>query len=471
MAWSLTEKVGSIFVQLGVSLVLLRLLAPEVFLPVAILNIFATIALVIVDSGFSQALIRKSSPEPGDYKSVFIFNIAVSWALYLLIVGASPWIAGFYGMSEFAQVAPVFFLILPVNALCTVQTTIFTREFRFALLSKVTFASSCVSGFAAIGMAVAGFGLWSIVAQRLVQMAVRAALLWWLSSWRPRGSYGVKPLRQMAPYSLSLMATDLISAFYVKLPQLFIGRIYSGSNLLAFFDQAIKIKDAPVTAASGAVQGVTFPALSKIKDDASKFAESYRQVMMIVAYLLFPVMLGLSAVARDMFDVLLNEKWMPSASYFEVVCLVGLFYPIGMVAFNVLKVQSSGKIIVRTEVLKKILMTIVFALTIPVSVKAVTWGLVVISFCELTVNFVASLRFTDLTVARFLHTMLPVVLVSGAMYAAVRLTGEALPGNPLLRLVAEVAVGAVVYVGLSALFRLEAFRETLSIIKKQVARN
>lgn len=98
----------------------------------------------------------------------------------------------------------------------------------------------------------------------------------------------------MAPFSFSLIATDLISTFYNKIPQFFLGRLYP-ADTLGSFDQAIKLKDQPTISAMQAVQSVTFPALAKIKDDAPKFAESYRQVVMVVSYVLFPVMLGMSA--------------------------------------------------------------------------------------------------------------------------------------------------------------------------------
>lgn len=469
VAWSLAEKVGTTLLQLGVSLVLLRLLGPGRYNELAMLTAFSVIALVIVDSGFSQILIRKAEPRAEDYKSVFVFNLVVALALYGVIVAVSPWVARFYGQEEFGAVAPVFFLLLPLTALCSVQNTIFTRQFRFALLSKVTFAASLVSGFAAVGLALAGCGLWSIVAQRLLLVVVRAAMLWWLSDWRPTGRFSGSALREMAPNSFRLMATDLISALYTKIPQFFIGRIYAGTNMLAYFDQAQKLKDSPVSSTVLAVQGVTYPALSKIGDDAPKFSESYRQIVMVVAYAMFPMMLGMSAVAGDLF-ALLGEEWMPTAPYFEAICLVGLFYPLSVVSLNVLKVRSDGRIILRIEIVKKVLMTIVFALTIPRSVMAVVWGLVAISFCEMAINLVASLRFTTLGVGRFVRTLLPVTAVSGAMYLLVRLAGAFVKGGPLLRLMAGISVGVAVYVLLSALFRLEAFREVSALLKKQIAR-
>ena len=231
------------------------------------------------------------------------------------------------------------------------QNAIFTRQFRFALLSKVNFLSSFVSGLAAVALAALGCGIWSLVAERLLAMGVRAALLWRFSDWHPSGRFSAAPLREMAPFSMSLMATDLISTLYNKLPQFFFGRLYPAATL-GVFEQAVKLKDMPTTAAVQSVQSVTFPALAKIGDDAPKFAESYRQVMMVMAYVMFPALLGLSAVARDLFDALLTDKWRPTVPYFEVVCLAGMFYSVGMIAYNVLKIKSRGPLIVRLEVLK-----------------------------------------------------------------------------------------------------------------------
>ncbi|MEG1700752.1 MAG: lipopolysaccharide biosynthesis protein [Alistipes sp.] len=468
VAWSIAEKAGSILLQLGVSLVWLRLLMPDQLGVMAIPTAFVAVALVLADSGFSQMLIRKAAPTPEEYKSVFVFNLTASIILYLALVIIAPWVGSYYAMPMIGRIAPIFFLILPINALCAVQNTVLMREFRFALLSKIALAASLISSVVAIGIALAGFGIWSIVAQRVLQMIVRSGLLWWVSAWRPRGAFDGRCLRQMAPYSCSLMTTDLISTFYTKIPQFFLGKLYP-TAVLGSFDQAIKLKDQPVTSVMQAVQGVTFPALAKISDDAERFTESYRQVMMVVAYVMFPMMLGMSAVASDMFELLLGEKWMPTVPYFEVICLAGLFYPVAMVAYNILKVKSDGPLIVKLEIVKKIIMTAIFAVTIYHSVQAVVWGLVAIAFCEMVVNFLATTRFTALSSYRFVRTLLPIALVSVAMYAAVWLVGIALPDQMMLRLLCKLVVGVVCYLVLSALFRLEAFREVTGIIKKQVA--
>lgn len=469
VAWSMAEKIGTMLLQLAVSLVILRLLTREIFGVLAIPTAVAAIALVIVDSGFSQALIRRRDPSPEAYKSVFVFNLGVSIVLYGLLVALAFPAARFYAMPQLAQIAPVFFLQLPLGAFATIQNTVFTRQFRFALLSKATFASSMAGALAAITLALAGFGIWCIVAQRVVQMAVRALLLWRQSDWRPRGKFDGGPLREMAAFSFSLMATDLISTFYNKIPQLVLGRLYPASTL-GSFDQAVKLKDQPVTSAVQAVQNVTYAALARIRDDAPKFAESYRQLISVVSYVMFPLMLGLSAIAHDMFAVLLGAEWMPTVPYFETVCLAGLFYPLSVICYNVLKVKCEGRSIVRLEIIKKLIMTLVFAVTIPWSIQAVVWGLVLITAMELVVNFVATMPFTTLRAGRFVRAMLPAALIAATMYGAVRLSGMAIKDHAPLRLVVEIATGVVSYVALSALFRLEAFGEVAAIVRRQFSK-
>lgn len=468
VAWGIAEKAGSALLQMGVSLVVLRHLVPDETGAWGILTAVVAVALILVDSGFSQALIRKPDPTAADYKSVFVLNFAVAVVLYVLLAAAAPLVARFYAMPLVANVGPVLFLLLPVSALCTIQNTIFARQMRFALMSKVVFAASAAGGAAAVGLAVSGFGLWSFVGQRITAMAVRTGLLWWLSDWRPRGRFDRSALRRMAPFSLSLMTTDLISAVYTKIPQFFIGRLYPAS-VLGFFDQAVKIKDLPLTSAMQSVQGVTYPALSKIGGDAIRFAEGYRQLAMITAFALFPAMAGLIAVADELFPVLIGEQWLPTVPYFKAVCLTGFFYPIAILAYNVLKVESDGRIIVRLEAVKKTVMTAIFALTIFHSVTAVVWGLVAMSAIEMGLNVGAARRFTTLTVGRLLLTLLPIVILTAAMYAAVWWVGRLIEA-PLLRLFAEMAAGVAVYVGLAASFRMEAFREVSRMIRREFLR-
>ena len=465
VAWSVAEKVGSALLQAVVSIVVANSVMPMDMGIMAVLTVFTTLAQVVVDSGFSQTLIRKAAPTNEEYRAVFRFNILSSLILYALLSALAPFVARFYGWPLLATVAPVLFLLLPLNALCVIQNTIMVREFRFAQLSTITFLSSVISGVVAIVMALTGFGIWSLVGQRVSMMASKATMLWCRSSWRPRYADKAASLREMAPYSLRLMTTDIINALYNNIAQLFIGNIYSGS-VLGYFNQAQKLKDMPVNSAMQSVQSVTFPALSKIKDDETKFSEGYRRVVMLTAFVMFPIMAGLIATAEDIFTLLLKPRWHPAIPYFRILCIAGFFYPIAIVAYNILKVKSNGGIILRLEVVKKLIMTAILIFTIPRSVTAIAWGLVIASAIEMVLNFASTRRYTTLTVWRFIRTLLPIVVITALMYGAIAAESHFMASWSIaLRLIVKILSGIALYTSLAYALRTEAFGEVISIVK------
>ena len=408
---------------------------------------------------------RKKSPTDDEYKSVFTFNLLVSVLLYLLFVALSPLLANYYNLQIITKITPVLFLLLPINALGIIQNTKLSREFRFGVLSRINFTASLVAGVVAIVVAVCGLGVWALVAQRLAMMATRSLLLWRRGNWRGEGSFDGSAWREMAPFSFRLMSTDIVSALYNNVAQLFIGKVYS-TNTLGFFNQAQKVKDLTVQSAVQSVQTVTYPALAKIKEDAEKFAESFRKVLLINIFVMAPVALGMSVVAEPLFRVLLGDKWLPTVPYFEVIALSGVLYPLAMVAYNVLKVQSNGAIIFRLELLKKGIMTAVLALTIPHSTMAIAWGLVAMTLVEFVVNFAATRRYTSLSWWQMVRTLLPSLLLTAVMYAAVKAVGcYAASLSPILLLLAQMAVGVIVYLLGAWVCRLEALAEFVKTIK------
>lgn len=471
VAWSISEKTGSMLLQAVVSIVVANILVPLDLGIMAVLTVFTALAQVVVDSGFSQTLIRKAQPAEGDYKAVFRFNIVTSLVLYILLTALSPLAARYYGWPELARVAPVLFLLLPVNALCVIQNTIMVREFRFARLSAITFASSLASGIVAVVMAVSGCGIWSLVGQRVSMMAVKAALLWSGSTWRPRAACKASSLREMAPYSLRLMATDIITALYNNIAQLFIGKIYSG-DALGCFNQAQKLKDMPVNSAMQSIQSVTFPALSRIGGDEAKFAEGYRRVIMVTAFVMFPAMAGLIATADDIYTLLLKPDWRPAIPYFRIMCLAGIFYPLSMIAYNILKVKSDGSIILRLEIVKRAMTTLILIVTIPRSVEAVAWGLAASAACEAAVNMLAARRYASLGIAHTLRTLLPITVLTLSMYAAVVCVAHLTTHwHVAARLAAEIVLGATVYAAGAFATRMEAFDEVRTLVAKLRGKN
>lgn len=466
VAWSVAEKGASMLLQMVVSIIVARLLSPDDYGLMAILTVFTSVAVMVVDSGFSQALIRGEEPAPQDYKAVLLFNVTMSLLSYGLLMALTPAVARYYDEPMLLTIAPVLYLLLPLNALGVTQNAYLSRQFRFDIISKIVFCSSFISGLTSVVMALAGCGVWSLVAQRVVQMGVKSLLLWIYGAWRPAKGWSVSPIKRMAPFSLRILFTDIVNTLYNNLPSLFVGKIYSVTTL-GFFNQAQKLKDLPVMSATQSVQNVTLPALSRIEGSEEKFSDSLRRLLMVVAFVMFPAMVGVIAVAEPMFALLLGEKWLPTVPYFKVICLTGLFAPLAAIILNVLKVRcEDGRAIVRCEIAKKLFMTLALAVAIPWSVEALVWALVAVSIVDLVVNLVAVSHYSGFRAGMLLRSILPIGVIVAAMYmVVVAVIASLAEFSSAIQLLAGIASGVVTYVALALGFRLEAVGELMQTLR------
>lgn len=468
VAWSFSEKLLSMVVQMVVSIIVARQLAPADFGVMAIMTFFTSVALAIVDSGFSQTLIRKAAPTDEEYRSVLSFNVVVSVVLYVLFVLLATPLSELYDAPVIRDIAPVLFLVLPINSLCVVQTVMFTREFRFALLSKIVFVASLVSGIVAVVMAVVGCGIWSLVAQRLLMMGIKAIAFWSIRRWRTTARFSLSALGAMAPFSLRLLATDLIASVYNNVAQLFIGKMHT-TTALGYYSQAQKLKDLPVTSTVQAVQGVTYPALAKLADDDTKFGDGYLRIVRLLSFVLFPVMLGLVAIAPDMFMLLLGEKWMPTVPYFEILALSGMVYPLAVVSYNILKVRSDGRVILRLEIVKRVVQTAILAITIPRGVESVAWGMTAMALVEYIVNTAAALRYLSVGVGRLFTALAPQLIVAAVMFGGLYLLEPYVAElGIVLRLLLDVVVGVALYLAASYVLRIKALDELFQMLRSML---
>lgn len=467
MAWTFAEKILTSLFQMVVGLVLMNFLYEEDYGVIRLLVVFTTVCSVFVDSGFSAALIRRKEVSDRDYSAVFLFNVSIAAFFYVILLCITPALARYYDAPVIARIAPVLFLLVPVSSLSNIQNTILTRRFDFKTITKYTLWATLVGSCSAVVMAVSGCGVWSLLGQRLVTPAVRSLLLWVGSDWRPSGRLSFRPLRSMFGYSSRLLLSDITNAVYGNISELFIGKMYTKEQL-GLYDRGKQYKDMPVSAVISSVQNVTFPALSKLQDDPAKMSTSAHQVTVVMNFLIFPVMIGLIGVVDDFIAVFLPQRWMPVVPYFRILCISGLFAPLSVVSYNILKIKSDGKMIFRLEIIKKLIATVVLVAMIPISVKAIAWGQTIIYFSDAVINMLGAGRFLRWTVWGRVKATMPYLCSSLVMLAAVRGVHCVLAGvMPLWGiLLTEITVGVAVYMGLALLFRPSGWREVRLIISQ-----
>ena len=217
-----------------------------------------------------------------------------------------------------------------------------------------------------------------------------------------------------------------------------------------------------------AVLNVTFSAFSRQKEDREKLNQNARKVYVMWAFVMFPLMCGLIAVAEDMFRVLLPEVWLPAVPYLRILSIAGLLAPLSVISYNLVKVCDDGNMIFRIEFIKKLIATAVLAVTIPIGVKAIAWGQVAIFVSDMVVNCLTAHRYVpEWSLWSRAKDALPYLAVTGLMCGFVWLVGvvgAALNLSLWVVFVAKIFLGAGFYALLAELFHLAAWRELKEII-------
>ena len=476
--WNVAEKIASALFQAWVVVIIVNRIAPEEYALKGILAPLVAIFNIFVDSGFSQALIRNRNATQTDYSSAFWFNVAIAVAVYGLLVGLSWPAARILDMPDLVRFAPVFFLVVPLGALGIIQQTVLSREFDFRRISTIFFVSNVGSGLVGVTLAFGGFGFWAIVGQRVSQTAIRSALFWIFGRWKPQARFSSAAIRSMFGFSSRLLATDLLSNLYTAIPNFMIPRIHN-SGALGIYENARSLRDVPVSSTMTAMQSVTFPALASIRDSDEKFARAVGRVVGSIAFLMFPIMAGMIVVSGEMFGLFLAPHWQPSVPFFRILCLAGFATPLAVISSNILRTRSDGRDVLRAEVVKKVIATVILASTIPFGVVSLAWGVVGIAFSDATVSFTLARRQSAYGFRALARDVLPVLGLTSVMAAAVLLVGS-VSTSPLLLagsfvspkfalwlvLGIKVLTGVTVYFVGASLLRLDALKEFMEVLRK-----
>lgn len=327
VGWSFVDNIASSGITFLVGLVLARLLTPAEYGIMAMIAIFIAVSNSVIDSGFSNALIRKLHIERIDYNTVFYFNLVVSVVLYILLFLFSPAISIFFKEPVLVEVTRVIGWILIINALAIIPRTQFVRAVDFKTQTKVSLISSISSGVVGIGMAVSGLGVWSLVGQQLSRQFLNTFFLWIYSRWHPVWEFSMKSFKELFGFGSKLLLSGLLDTIYKNIYYIVIGRFYTSAQL-GQYTRAEQFNTIFSSNLTSVVQRVSYPVLSSIQEEPERLREAYRRVIKSTMLVAFACMLGLAAIAKPLIIILIGEKWLPAVAFLQIICFSGMLFPL-----------------------------------------------------------------------------------------------------------------------------------------------
>jgi O-antigen/teichoic acid export membrane protein len=354
VGWSAADAFLGHGVSFIVGIVLARILSPVEYGLIGIVLIFTTVLNGIVDSGFSNALIRKKDATDKDYNTMFITNMAASLSLYVLLWFCAPLISQFFEREELTTLTRATGLILILQGLSITQVTILTKRIDFKTRTKASIVAAVFSGIVGIGMAYSGFGVWSLVGQQLSNKCLHSVCLWVLNRWLPNGTFSRESFKYMWGFGWKIMLSGLLDSIWGQLYRVVVGKCYSPTTL-GQYSRSGEYANLFSQSITGIVRRVTFPVLAEVQDDSARMVSAYRRIIKTVMLVTCTCMISMGAVAEPLIYSLIGEKWLEAATFLPLICISMSLYPLHAINLNMLQVQGRSDIFLYLEIIKKVI--------------------------------------------------------------------------------------------------------------------
>ena len=451
------ERCGAQVVSFVVSIVLARILEPELYGTIALITVITSILQVFVDSGMANALIQKKDTDDLDYSSVFYFNVAFCLVLYIGLFFASPLISRIYGSPDLVPVIRVLGLTIVVSGVKNVQQAYVAKTMQFRRFFFSTLGGTLFS--AVVGIT---------IAQQLLNAAVNTAILWLTVGWKPKLMFSLQRLGGLVSYGWKLLVSALLDTIYLKISQLVVGLKYTSTDL-AYYNKGDQLCVLVVENINSSIDSVLLPVLSAEQDSRDHVREMTSRAIKTSSYIMMPLMMGMAVCAEPLIRLLLTEKWLPCVPYMQIFCAVYAFYPLHTANLNAIKAMGHSDIFLKLEIIKEIVgIGLIFA-AMNISVYAVAVSQLISGLIALVINAWPNRRLLGYKLSGQLRDMLPALLLAclmGVCIYPISLLGL----SDWLTLLIQVPLGIAIYVGGSVIFRVDSFSFMLDVLRRLTGR-
>lgn len=461
--WRFLERCGAQGVTLIVSIVLARLLDPNVYGTIALVTIFTTIMQIFVDSGMGNALIQKKDADDLDFSSVFYFNIVMCSVLYLIMFFLAPFIAKFYKIPELTAVVRVLSLILVISGVKNVQQAYVSRHLMFKRFFFATLGGTIGAAVIGILMAYFGFGVWALVAQMLFNTTIDTLILWITVKWRPKKMFSMQRLKSLFSYGWKLLISALLDTVYNNIRQLIIGKVYTKSDL-AYYNNGKKYPEYLVSNINTAIDSVLLPTMSNEQNHPERVKSMTRRAIKTATFIIMPLMVGFAVCSRQLVSLILTDKWLPSVPFMQIFCISFAFYPIHTANLNAIKAMGRSDLFLKLEIIKKSIGVVTIIIAIKFGVMAMAYSMLITSFISQVVNSFPNKKLLNYSYLEQVKDMLPQIILSLVMGAIVYAV-TFLKLSSVITLVIQIPVGVVVYWVGSKLFHIESYEYIVGMLK------
>lgn len=468
LIWRFAERCGAQLVAFVVSIVLARILEPQAYGTIALITVFTTILQVFVDSGLGNALIQKKNADETDFSTVFYTNIIFCGILYLALFACAPSIARFYKDETLISFVRVLGLTIVVSGIKNVQQAYVSRNMLFKKFFFATLGGTVVAAITGITMAVMGYGVWALVAQQIINVAIDTVILWITVKWRPRKAFSFQRLRELFSFGWKLLISSLLDTVYTNIRQLIIGKMYSSEDL-AYYNRGRQFPNFIVGNINNSIDSVLFPAMSVNQDDPESVKRMTRKAIKTSVYIMAPLMMGMAFTATSIVELILTDKWLACVPFLQIFCITFMFQPIHTANLNAIKAMGRSDLFLKLEIIKKCVGVVLLLSTMWFGIMAMAYSLLLSSMLSQIINSWPNRKLLNYSYIDQLKDIIPSIMLATFMGICVSFA-TLLGWSSVITLCMQVVLGVVIYIGGSIILKIDSLFYLYGIIKLAINR-
>ncbi len=466
--WTFAQQFGNQLIGFFVSLVLARLLLPSEFGLIGMIAIFVSIGNMLLNSGLTQSLVRSPDLDEEDYSTVFYFNFVTSIIIYIIIFFIAPYVAKFYNQDIITNLLRIYCTTFMISSLAAVQQARLTKEMNFKRQAFIAIPATISGGIVGVSLAYLDFGVWSLVWSYLTTSIISTLQLWIYSKWTPRLAFNKSKFKIHFSFGYKLTLSGLLESIFNNIYLIVIGKYFSVAQV-GFYTRAETMKQLPVINISSSLQKVTYPLFASIQNDDQRLKRVFTQLMEIVIFVIAPVLIFLAILAEPTFRFLFTEKWLPAVPYFQILCITGILYPIHSYNINILNVKGRSDLVLKLELIKKIVIVITILVAIKFGILALLYGQIFTSVIAFIINTHYTGKLINYNALEQSKDILPAIGISLISGLIIYLQDQYLIFDyiDIVRIILGGTVGVSTYLFLAYILKFNSLKNIKSLILKR----
>ena len=374
--WSMTERVTKMGIQVLCMFVIAQFVAPQEFGLVSMMSIFLAFSTILIDSGFSQALIHEQNVTKNDESSIFWFNILLGAAVYGVFWLVAPLIADFYEQPRLTILIRVAFLALIFQSLIVVQQGLLFKAINFKTVSQISFWAVLISGIAGIAVSYYRRDVWGLIVQNLSFAILQALFFWLYGKWRPQWYFSLGCVKKYLKFSMNLLGSNILAAITDNLANLFVGKAYN-ATILGHYTMANKIPYLTSGTLCYGIKRVSYSMMSTFQNDDEALSRYSQRVTGTAFWILAPLMILLFLFADAFIGILFPPEWAQAAAYLRYFCVIGFVFCFSDINQDILLVKGRTDILFRLDIVRRTILVLILLVGIQYNVEVLLSLLVI----------------------------------------------------------------------------------------------